>query len=249
MKDVLKKSLIIFLIEELSSEIEECNKQCFFHAFKKYFKDRSEFDTALKKLNKDTSKIIKLGAFYHRITKEIKHAGVTLISIFSIMEATAPDEFITFDQWLLGKIKSDENILIPSDRDSFKDVIHLFQKKYFKKHGSSERVRTFVYKYFCAEDKQKLINGFQIKDKDKRIAFESIEFNEKIKAIIDMLYNERNAFVHQARLPQISNQQVKMLGHLKIKNKYMNVSIKIPINEIQEMFERAFVKYLREKCA
>jgi hypothetical protein len=64
-----------------------------------------------------------------------------------------------------------------------------------------------------------------------------------------MLYNERNAFVHQARLPQISNQQVKMLGHLKIKNKYMNVSIKIPINEIQEMFERAFVKYLREKCA
>lgn len=126
MKDVLKKSLIIFLIEELSSEIEECNKQCFFHAFKKYFKDRSEFDTALKKLNKDTSKIIKLGAFYHRITKEIKHAGVTLISIFSIMEATAPDEFITFDRWLLGKIKSDENILIPSDRDSFKDVIHLF---------------------------------------------------------------------------------------------------------------------------
>ncbi len=43
-KDVLKKSLTAFLIEEFSPEIEECNKKRFFHACKKYFEDRSEFD-------------------------------------------------------------------------------------------------------------------------------------------------------------------------------------------------------------
>jgi hypothetical protein len=225
------------------------DKERFFDAFKKYFENRSNFDILLEKLkDEDKSKIIRLGFFYHIITKEIQDARITLICLFSIMEATAPNKFKTFDQWLLGKIKIGENISFPiADRDCFKKAIISFQKEYFKEYGSSERVRKFIDEYFCTEDKQQLIKGFQIKDKS--IAFDSLNFDKQIKIIVDMLYYERNAFIHQGRLTQISDRPDKKLGYLKIKNKDQCVSIKISINEIQEMFERAFMKFLREKSA
>ncbi len=244
-EESIKKSFSVFA-EEFFKDFEEHNKKCFFDAFKIYFKDRSDFDTLLEKLKEDDkSKIIRLGFFYYIITKKIGYAGITLISIFSMMEATALNKFRTFDQWLLAKIKGGENISFPiADRDCFKKAILSFQKEYFKKHGSSERVRRFINKYFCTEDKQKLIRGFQIKGKS--IAFDSLNFDDQIKAIVDMLYNERNAFVHQGRLPQMSDRQGKMFGYFKIKNKNTYVSIEISINEIQKMFERAFIKFLRE---
>ena len=247
-EESLKKSFSVFA-EKFFQDFEEHNKECFFDAFKKYFKDRSDFDTLLANLKEEAkSKIIRLGFFYHIITKEIGHAGITLISIFSIMEATAPNKFRTFDQWLLAKLKRGGNISFPiADRDCFKKAILSFQKEYFKKYGSSERVRRFINKYFCTEDKQQLIRGFQIKDKS--ITFDSLNFDNQIKTIVDMLYNERNAFVHLGRLPQMSDRQGKMLGYFKIKNKNTYVSIEISINKIQKMFERAFIKFLRETCA
>ena len=86
-----------------------------------------------------------------------------------------------------------------ADRDSFKKTIVSFQKEYFEKHGSSERVRRFINKYFSAQDKVQLIKGFDIKDES--ISFDSLDFDNQIRIIIDMLYNERNAFAHQGRLP------------------------------------------------
>ena len=51
--------------------------------------------------------------------------------------------------------------------------------------------------------------------KIKSANHESLDYDGKIKMIVDMLYNERNAFVHKARLPQLSDQNVKMLGCYK----------------------------------
>ena len=92
-----------------------------------------------------------------------------------------------------------------------------------------------------------MIGGFQIKN--KRINHNFFDFDDKVKVIVDMLYNERNAFVHNARLPQITDQNVEMLGYVKVKNKNTYVSVKISINEIKRMFEKAFVKLIRERGA
>ncbi len=247
-EDALKKSLRVYA-EKFFQDFEEHNKDRFFDAFKKYFKDRSDFDNLLDKLDEDSkSKLIRLGFFYYIVTKEIGHAGITLISISSIMEATATNKFRTFDQWLLSKLKRGKNISFPiSNRDSFKNTILSFQKEYFSKHGSSERVRRFINKYFCDQDKLQLIKGFDIKDKS--ISFDSLDFDNQVKVIVDMLYNERNAFAHQGRLPQMSDRPGDMTGYFKVKNKNTYVSIKISINIIRKMFEKAFVKYIKEICA
>jgi len=145
----------------------------------------------------------KVRFFYYVVTKEIKRAGVTLISIFSIfsiMEATACEKFQPFDQWLLAKIKKSENISFPiSDKHGFKELIFSLQNEYYAKHGSSEKVRDFINKYFSREDKKKLIGGFKIKN--GHLNYESLDFDDK---------KERNAFVHQGRLLQITEQKVNM---------------------------------------
>jgi len=157
-ENALKESFSVFA-EKLFQDYEDDNKNRFFDAFKIYFKDRSEFETLLNKLaEEDKHRVIRLGFFYYIITKEINHAGITLISLFSLMEATAPSKFRSFDQWLLSKLKGDENISFPiPDRDCLQKAILSFQKEYFREHGSSERVRGFIDKYFCSEDKQQLI--------------------------------------------------------------------------------------------
>jgi hypothetical protein len=245
-KDALKKSFGIAL-EKFIPEFEKHNEDCFFDAFKKYFKDRPDFDTMLGKLRYESkSKIIRLGFFYHIITKEIGHAGITLISIFSIMEAIDQNKFRTFDQWLLAKIKKDKNIPFPiANQTGFKDAIISFQKEYYQKHGSSEKVRRFISKYYKTEDKQLLIRSFQIKDQS--VGFDNLNFVDQIKTIVDMLYNERSAFVHQGQLPPITDHHDKMLGNFKIKGKNSYVSIEISINTFQEMFERAFMNFFGEK--
>lgn len=237
-----------FLSEAFVEDMYKINKDLFFCAFKDYFGNRSDFDACLANLNKEREEIIRLGFFYYVVTKEIKHAGVTLISIFSIMEATACEKFQPFDQWLLAKIKKSENISFPiSDKHGFKELILSLKNEYYAKHGSSEKVRNFINKYFSREDKKKLIGGFKIKN--GHLNYESLDFDDKVKAIVDMLYKERNAFVHQGRLPQITEQKVNMLGHCKIKNIDTFVSIQISINEIQFMFERAFIKFLNRGSA
>lgn len=245
-EEALKKSFSI-PAEKYFQDFEDQNKERFFDAFKIYFKDRSDFDTLLEKIKaEDKLKIIRLGFFYYIITKEIGHAAITLISIFSMMEATAQEKFRTFDQWLLAKIKKGENISLPiCNNKSFKKVILSLQKEYFEKHGSSERVRIFIDKYFCVEDKKKFVSGFRIKDKHSDIDYRSLD--EKVRAIVDMLYDERSAFVHKGRLPQISDQPAT--GYYKIKNKQICVKREISINEIQKMYERAFIKFLRETYA
>ena len=215
------------------------NEECFFNAFKKYFRDRSEFDTCLEKLKTEKDKIVRLGFFYYVVTQEIKPKGITLISIFSIMEATSQEKFQPFEEWLLGTIKRSENISLPiADPHSFKKLIDSLKKEYYSKHGASKKVRQFINNYFITEDKQKLISGFKVKD--KRL---------ELKDIVTMLYNERNAFVHRGRLPQIFDRPGKTVGYLQIKGRETYVTIEITINEIQKMFERAFIKFLREKCA
>jgi hypothetical protein len=229
------------------NDIENHYKNCFFSAFQEYFRDRSDFDTFLDKLKADKMKIIRLGFFYHIITQEIRHAGITLIAIFSIMEATATQKYLTFDEWLLAK-KGPGNIPFPiANRRDFRKLIADLQKQYYIKHGSSEKVRNFINRYFSGANKQKLIEGFRIKGRSTGYAF--LNFNDKVKAIVDMLYNERSAFVHNARLPQISNQKVKMIGYCKVKHKDTYVSIQILINEIQKMFEKAFIEFLKTTYA
>jgi hypothetical protein len=234
-----KRKAAAMLAEAFIKNFEEHSMNCFFSAFQEHFKDRSDFDACLDNLNAEKDKITRLGFFYYVVTKEIGHAGITLISIFSIMEAIAHEKFQPFDQWLLAKIKGAENISFPiADRHDFKKLILSFQIEYYTKHGSSEKVRNFINNYFSIEDKQKLIGGFQIKAEG--LHFDSLNFEEQVKAIVDMLYKERNAFIHQGRLPQISDQKVHMLGNCKIKNIDTPVSIQISINEIKKMFERAF---------
>lgn len=229
----------------LVEEMYRINSDLFYCAFKEYFENRADFDTHLENLKNEKEKIIRLGFFYHVVTKEIKHASVTLISLFSIMEATAYEKFQPFDQWLLAKIKEPESISFPlSDRQDFKRTILSFQKKYYTEHGSSEKVKNFINTYFSDEDKQKLIGGFQIKDSS--LNFKSLSFEDRVKAIVDMLYKERNAFVHEGRLPQITDNNVKMLGYCKIKNNDTFVSIQMSIKEIQKMFEKAFVNFVKK---
>lgn len=67
--------------------------------------------------------------------------------------------------------------------------------------------------------------AFQVRE--NKSDFNALNSDDKVKAIVDMLYKERNAFVHQGRLPQISDQRVKMLGYCNIKNKSTFVSIQI----------------------
>ncbi len=236
------------MIEAFGKNLEERDIDYFYSAFADHFKDKSEFECFLNKLNSEKNKIARIGYFYYVATKEIGHAGIILISIFSIMEATAQEEFQTFDQWLLAKIKGIENISFPiTDQHDFKKLIILLQEEYYSKHGSSKKVRNFINNYFRIEDKQKLIGGFHIKNES--VNHDSLDFDDKVKMTVDMLYNERNAFVHKARLPQLSNQNVKMLGCYKVRNKDTYVSIEIAINEIQKMFERAFIKFIEETCA
>jgi hypothetical protein len=243
-----KRKAAAMLAETFIKNFEEHNKNCFFSAFQEHFKDRSDFDACLDNLNAEKDKITRLGFFYYVVTKEIGHAGVTLISIFSIMEATAHENFQPFDQWLLAKIKRTENISFPiADRHDFKNLILSLQNEYYAKHGSSEKVRNFINKYFSIEDKQRLIGGFQITD--ERLNYDSLNFEDKVKAIVDMLYKERNAFVHQGQLPQISAQKVNMLGYCRIKNINAFVSIQISIDEIKEMFEKAFIKFIKTTCS
>lgn len=87
----------------LSETVLESKRNDFFGAFQDYFKDRSDFDACLNSLKEEKDKITELGFFYNLVTKEIPHAGITLISIFSIMEALSKDKFQPFDQWLLAK--------------------------------------------------------------------------------------------------------------------------------------------------
>jgi len=235
--------------EALSETVLESKRNDFFGAFQDYFKDRSDSDACLNSLEEEKDKITELGFFYNLVTKEIGHAGITLISIFSIMEALSKDKFQPFDQWLLAKIKKkSKNISFPiEDRKDFRTIIVSLQEKYFAKHGSSEKVRRFVSKYFSDEDKNILVNGFQVRE--NKSDFNALNSDDKVKAIVDMLYKERNAFVHQGRLPQISDQRVKMLGYCNIKNKSTFVSIQISINEIKKMFEKAFILFIKEASA
>ena len=239
------KGLSNELYKAFSNWFEEKYSDATFSSFEDYFnKNRSEFDSFLKTLGEDKDKVIKLGFFYNVVTKDIKHAGVILISLFSIMEATASDKYRSFDQWLLTKIKKSKEISYPiEDKDNFKDLILDFQEEYFEKHGSSKKVRTFIKRYFSDEDKRKMVNGFIIKDKSS--GYHVLNFDDKLKVITDALYGERNAFVHQGRLPQIFPDS-DALGCLKILNKDTPVSIRITIGAIQKMFERAFMKFLEE---
>lgn len=233
------------LAPHIFREFEEHNKNCFFAAFKRYFKDQSEFSILIERLGPHKAKIIRLGFFYYVITQEIRHAGITLIALFSIMEGAAQEKFQPFDQWLLAKIRNSRQITFPiSNVDELKEHLLSFQSEYFKKHGSAERVRKFIGKYFSHEDKENLIGKFQIKD--ETVGFASLEFEEKIRVIVDMLYNERNAFVHQGRLPQLTDGPSNMLGYFKIRNTNTYVDIQISIKEIEGMFERAFIKFLEE---
>ena len=234
--------------DALVEDMYRINSDLFYCAFEEYFENKSDFDACLANLNNEKENIIRLGFFYYVVSKEIKHAGVILISLFSIMEATAYEKFQPFDEWLLAKIKEPESILFPlSNRQDLKSTILSLQSKYYTEHGSSAKVRNFINNYFSLEDKQKLIGGFQIRDTSLNYA--SLNFEEQVKAIVDMLYNERSAFVHQGRLPQITDQKVKMLGHCKIKNNNTPVSIQISINEIQKMFEKAFVNFVKKQSA
>ncbi|MFZ5570932.1 MAG: hypothetical protein ACOZF0_11035 [Thermodesulfobacteriota bacterium] len=230
------------------NDMYRINSDLFYCAFEKYFENRNDFNERLSKLNDEKEEIIRLGFFYYVVTKEIKHAGVILISIFSIMEATADEKFQPFDQWLLAKIKEPESISFPiTDQQDLKRTIVSLQNEYYAKHGSTEKVRSFVNRYFTLEDKQKLIAGFDIKDQSPK--YKSLNFDERLKAFVDMLYKERNAFVHQGRLPQITDQSVNMLGYCQIKNKDVFVSIKLQINDVQTMFEKGFIEYLRKMGA
>lgn len=237
------------LVEALIERILESKRNDFFGAFQDYFKDRPDFDACVNSLGEEKDKITELGFFYNVVTKEIRHAGITLIAIFLIMEALSKDKFQPFDQWLFAEIKKEsKNISFPiKDRKKFKRIVASLKEKYFKNHGSSEKVRKFISKYFSDEDKNIFVNGFQVRENISD--FNSLDSNDKVKAIIDMLYKERNAFVHQARLPQVSDQNVKMLGNFNIKNKKTYVSVQISINEIKRIFEKAFIKFIKEACA
>lgn len=223
----------------------ESNRNDFFNAFQDYFKDRPDFDACINSLEEEKDKITELGFYYNLVTKEIGHAGITLIAIFSIMEALSRYKFQSFDQWLLAEIKEKpENIPFPiEDRKEFKTIIVSLREKYLANHGSSEKVRRFVSKYFSDEDKNILVNGFQVKENISDL--NALNLSDKVKAIIDMLYKERNAFVHQARLPQVFDQKVKIFGCCNIKNKNTFISIQISINEIKKMFEKAFIRFIK----
>ena len=232
------------IFDVLAKDMYGINSDLFYSAFEEYFQNRTDFDEWIDKLRNEKDKIVRLGFFYSVVTKEIKHAGVTLISIFSIMEATADKKFQPFDQWLLAQITKPESISFPiDDKKKLKSSILLLQKKYYSEHGSSEKVRYFINNYFSSEDKQKLIEGFLIKDPNPTL--ESLSSEEHLKAIVDMLYKERNAFVHEGRLPQITDQKVRMLGYCRIRNRDTHVSIQISINEIQTMFEKGFVNFIK----
>jgi len=234
--------------DAFAEDMYRINSDLFYCAFKEYFQNREDFDACLNRLSNEKEKIIRLGFFYYVVTNEIKHAGVTLISIFSIMEATAENKFQPFDQWLLARIKESENISFPiGDKENLKDTILEHQEKYYANHGSSEKVRSFIYEYFSEEDKHNLIRGFQIKDSSHDLT--SLSFEEQVKAIVDMLYKERNAFVHEGRLPQITDQNDRMLGYCKIRNRDTYVSIQISIRQIQKMFEKGFVNFVKKKGA
>jgi hypothetical protein len=162
------------------------------------------------------------------------------------MEATATEKYLTFDEWLLAK--GPENISFQiTNRCDFIKLIPSLQEQYYNKHGSSRKVQNFINNYFSDADKQNLIDGFRIKDKSPK--YDSLNFNDKVKAIVDMLYKERSDFVHNARLPQISDQKGKTIGYYKVKNKDTYVSRQISINEIQKMFEKAFIKFLKTTYA
>ena len=213
MKFNISEDNTIRLAEAFGNALENSDMDRFYSAFKLHFKDKSDFEICLSNLNLEKSNTARLGYFYSVVTQEIRHAGVVLIAIFSIMEATAQEEFQPFDQWLLHQLKGVKNISFPiNDQHNFKKMILLRQKEYYSRHGSSQKVHNFVDNYFSDEDKQKLIGGFQIRNEPAN--HESLNFDDKIKIIVDMLYKERNAFVHKARLPQLSDQNVKMLGCL-----------------------------------
>ena len=234
------------MVDAFERDLENRDMDLFYSVFTKHFKDKSDFEACLNNLNAEKSNIARLGFFYYVATEEIGHAAVVLISIFSIMEATATEEFKPFDQWLYKIIKGDESITYPiTDQNHFKKLILSLQKKYYLQYGSSQKVRNFIDTYFGIEDKQSLIGGIQINN--KQLDIESLDLDNKLKIIVNILYDQRNAFVHKARLPQISDQNVKMFGACKVRNKETFVSIKISINEIKSMFEKAFVKLIKER--
>jgi hypothetical protein len=248
MKFNISNENAIRLAEVFGRALENRDMDLFYSAFTQHFKDRSDFETCLNNLNSEKSDIARLGYFYYVATKEIRHAGVVLIAIFSIMEATATEEFKSFDQWLFTIRKDDESITYPiTDQNHFKKLISSLQKQYYLQYGSSQKVRSFIKNYFDIADKQSLIGGLQIKN--THLNSESIDLDSKLKIVVNMLYNERNAFVHKARLPQISDQDVRMSGICKVGKKDISVSIQISINKIKNMFERAFVKFIKERGA
>ena len=135
----------------------------FYEAFKKHFKDKTDFDNIIKKhLNSD--KLIEIGCFYYWAKEEIKHPYIVLIAIFSAMEAINTDKYFTFNEWLLSKGKDREiNFPINGD-DSFHNEIDKLQNIYFKKHGAARKAKKFINEYFTEENKIKLINGLKIYD-------------------------------------------------------------------------------------
>ena len=93
-----------------------------------------------------------------------------------------------------------------------------------------------------------LVDGFKIHDGDD---FNNKELNEKVDIIIKMLYQERCDFVHSARFPQIYEEKGgylnTILGYYKIGDQSKYVSIKISIDDIKDIFEKAFIKFLESK--
>lgn len=230
--------------EEFYKGIINSKKEDFYKSFKEYFNNRKEFNSYIDNL-KDRDKIIQIGCFYHIISKEINYSGVTLISIFSIMEALSTIKYKPFREWIFTQIKKESNDKFKSiqSKKNFKEILINYKNRYIKTHGSTEKVRSFIVKYFDDTDKERLVKSFKIHNSKSN--FENLDFDKQLKAIIDMLYNERSAFVHQARLPQVTDTKIKMVATVKLINKEIFVITYISIVELQKMFERAFVKFIK----
>ncbi|MEA2088391.1 MAG: hypothetical protein U9O55_00940 [Patescibacteria group bacterium] len=203
-----------------------------FGVFFTYFRGKKDFKNFLATLSKEKQeKFFRLSKFYNDFIRnpffkdENTKRFFSLIMIFSLIEATVSEEkHKTFDEYL---VKNFEPIL---DKETLKDI----QRKYLNKFGVRRQIKKFFDDYVDEECKKIFANAICFNSGNKRKA---LSIDENIKKNIDIFYQWRSEFVHNAEIHgAFSGSSFCVVNKNVITTAYRR-------EDFEQLFEHGFLRY------
>lgn len=214
-----------------------------FSIFSAYFQDENDFDNFLAAMSEEKQeKFFRLSKFYNDFVRnpliedESTKNYFSLIMIFSLIEAAMnEEEHLTFDQYLFKNFKP---ILD-------KKTLERIQNEYLNKFGSQRQVKKFFDNYYVDEECKKIFAHAICVNSDNKQ--EELSIDEKIKQNIELFYQWRCNFVHEAKIPgafQESSLQETFITH---KNKKISFTTGYQRIDFGQLFEHGFLRYFDYK--